>query len=437
VTDLLAPLAAPGAFPVPAGRGRWRLTIHRRPFSAARWDQTIIGELAWATSRELAKEINRPAELRFTIDGRSPDAAAITELATEVMAWRWDDRAGADVCAFRGVVEHSEDQLSEQSHTVNFVAHDYLATLARRFLLDSTGLVLTAIDQDQIAATLLSRGGGGPLPTAPFSPGSFLALGAVLTAADGTNRAKSLVFRDRTYIGQKAIGEAIDQLANISGGFGYDILPEPQADDALTMLDQNGTLQPLGSGRDALRIFWPAQGIARPDVVLVYGGSVASLTRSVSSSDYGNSVRSLGNNSSSDPLAAQLAGTASNADAAAAGVGWWPYADNAPSDVIQQATLDQRAAGLLAQIGVLVPSYSLELAPGAFSWGFPSMGDTVPFIVQSGRLKVNTTVRVVGLAFEIGDDGQEDVRVTVGRPLSSLSDLLARTNTAVDALARR
>ena len=44
------------------------------------------------------------------------------------------------------------------------------------------------------------------------------------------------------------------------------------------------------------------------------------------------------------------------------------------------------------------------------------MGDVVPLIVQSGRLNVNTNVRVVGITYAIGDDGQEDVTLTVGRP---------------------
>jgi len=39
-------------------------------------------------------------------------------------------------------------------------------------------------------------------------------------------------------------------------------------------------------------------------------------------------------------------------DASGTTVGWWPLADAAPSDVNQQATLDQRAQGLLALQGV-------------------------------------------------------------------------------------
>ena len=116
-TDLLdlelEPLAGT---PIPSGRGRWRLTLHRRNFSTARWDQTIAGELSSAYSRSLEQELDSPAELRFTIDGRAPDAAAVLELQHEVIAWRWDEQRGADVAVFRGPVDHSEDHVSEQAH---------------------------------------------------------------------------------------------------------------------------------------------------------------------------------------------------------------------------------------------------------------------------------------------------------------------------------
>jgi hypothetical protein len=169
----------------------------------------------------------------------------------------------------------------------------------------------------------------------------------------------------------------------------------------------------------------------------MYGSNVAAFTRATNSGDYANYVRSLGNNGSADPNAAQLISQAVNADASGTTVGWWPLAENARSDVNQQATLDDHAAGLLAQQGVLVPTYTLTLRPGAYVWGSPNMGDTLPLVIQVGRLNVNTTVRVTGIVYTIGDDSQEDVTITVGRPLSSLGDLLARTNTSVEALARR
>jgi hypothetical protein len=438
MTALIDERAAPGTFPVPTGRGRWRFTLHRRGFAPTTYDQTQLVELASARSRALVRQWDAPAELRFTMNGRSADCAAVQELQTEVYAWRWDDQTGADVCAFRGIVDHAEDQISEQAHTVNFVAHDYLATLARRPLVGATPVNYNNVDQDQIVAALLAQAGGGPTSTAPYQPGSNLPIGVVLVGGDGvSSRTVSGVLRVRSYAGGSAIGTLIDQLAKVIGGFDYDVIPEPAAADTLSMIDGAGTITNLGAGRDALRLFYPSQGANRTDMMFLYGGNVAGITRTVASGDYANYVRSLGNNGSSDPNAAQLISAQANTDASGTTVGWWPLSDAAPSDVNQQATLDERARGLLALDGVLVPSYTLTLRPGAYEWGFPNMGDTVPLGVQSGRLAVNTTVRVVGMTWTIGDDGQEDVAVVVGRPETSLGDLLARTNTAVNALARR
>ena len=106
-------------------------------------------------------------------------------------------------------------------------------------------------------------------------------------------------------------------------------------------------------------------------------------------------------------------------------VGLWQRAESA-SDVSIQSTLDDQAAGDLAYSGVLIPSYTLGLRPGTYHEGFVNMGDTVPLVIRSGRLDVTGSVRVVGFAFDIGEDGAEDVTLSVGRPLTSLVDMMRR-----------
>lgn len=110
--------------------------------------------------------------------------------------------------------------------------------------------------------------------------------------------------------------------------------------------------------------------------------------------------------------------------------------DNA-ADVSIQATLDDKAQGDLALNGILTPTYALGLRPNAYSWGNPNMGDVVPLIIQAGRLNVNTTVRVLGFTYDIGDDGQEDVTLTVGRPAVTLPQLIGPSRQDVAALTRR
>jgi hypothetical protein len=408
----------------PGERGRWRLTLHRRSFAAYAWPaDTSIVELTGARSRRLELGWNEPAKLTFTVDGRSPAAAYIQELTTDVYAWRWDDTAGADRLLFRGVVAQSEDTVSEQSHAVNLTCHDYLAVMIRRFLTAGADLVYTATDQDDIVADLARRASAGMAAGngTTFAPGSQLPLAVSRVNPDGTARAaKSGQVRDRTYAGQTSIGQAITDLAAVINGFDVDVRPAADTD-----------------GLDYLRVFYPSRGVGRTDTPLVYGSSVAAFTRSVNSSEYANYVRVMGETPSSGP---QLYAEAWNADANDVGrapVGLWMDGENA-SDVNQLATLQQKAAGDLASSGVLVPSYTLTLRPGWYRPGYPNLGDTVPLVLRTGRLDVSATVRVLGLAFAISDDGAgEDVDVTVGRPARTLTALFRDTRRDIDALARR
>lgn len=416
--------------PVPAGRGRWRLTLHQRQYGGFSSPivpaATGIGELVDARSRRLEQAWNSPANLTFTIDGRSQSALAIRELQHEVIAWRWNDDTGADVAMFHGPICQTEDELTEQAHTVNVTCHDYLAMLSRRYLTSPAPLVFTQIDQETIAANLVNAvtqnattGAGVAL-----TPGSLLPISVNRFNPDGSSRNQnSGQLRDRTYFGSQEVLQAIDDLARVINGFDYDCSATP--------VRVNGT--------SVIRVFYPQQGVARTDLALVYGSNVSTVTRSVNSTDYSNYVRVLGNNGSTVPTDPQLFGEAVNADASAGAlgaVGLWQLADNA-ADVTIQSTLDQKAAGDLALYGILVPHYTVGLRPGWYRPGYPNMGDTVPLVIRSGRLNVSTTIRVLGINYSVGDDGQEDVDLVVGRPAITLPDLFAGTRADINALARR
>lgn len=419
MTDLLA---APGTYPVPPGRGRWRITLHTRQFTSAptTWDRTAVASLVSATGRKLTQLANTPAQLDFTLDGRSAECAMVAELAQDVYLWRWDDTTGADVCVFRGVIDHTQDTVTEDQHTVAVTAHDYLGVLARRFIRPATQQTFTNADQDSLVASLLNYGNGGGNPD--LDPGSWIPLQTAPVNPDGSSRGLSGQLLTRNYLGGQPLGVALADLSMLAppNGFDYDVQPGPVA----------------GLGRDALRVFYPNQGVARTNVVLSYGANVATVQRTVDSTAYSNYVRVLGNNQSSDPAVAQFIAEANNADAVNPQVGMWPLSDNA-SSVVLPATLTQHAAADLNEYGTLTPTYVLGLTAGWYVWGYPNMGDTVQLIVNSGRLKVNTTVRVVGITYNIGDDGQEDIDLTVGRPLQTLANLLHQTAVDVGDLVRR
>jgi hypothetical protein len=330
---------------------------------------------------------------------------------------------------FRGVIDHSEDQINEQSHIVNLTCHDYLAMLTRRYL--TATMAVTGTDQDVIIQNLLTAATAATASNGTsFSPGSYLPLLFWMVNPDGSQRTQlsngctpSAPMRDRTYYPSQEIGQAITDLSLVLNGFDIDVHP-----------------QGFASTVDQLRIFYPSQGRSRSaDMALVYGANVAGVTRNVNSSAYANYQRVLGNNGSSDPAAAQKYSEAWNSDAnnvTVNPVGLWAATDNA-SDVTIQSTLDGKAAGDLAWSGLLVPTYTLTMAPDAYRLGFPNMGDTVPIAIRSGRLKVATTVRVVGMNYDITDDGAENVELVVGRPLDQLADIFAQGQNDIDALARR
>jgi hypothetical protein len=411
--NLVAPVA------IPPGRGRWYLTLHNRVWeNQSTWQATIIAGLPSARSRTLTQQWNMPAQLQWSMPGLTQEAALIKELETDVMAWRWDESSGADVCMFHGIVTASQDDLSEQAYTVTFTAMDYLAMLGRRY--SSAAFSYNNVDQDSIAAALVAF-----LPGVPnLMPGGYLPIRAVPRNPDYTYRAAATgTLRVRNYTAGAQILTLLDELAKCQGGFDYDCTPSNPA------LGQAGP-QPV------VRIFFPYQGISRSDISLVYGSSVSALTRQVNSADYANYWRVIG---APPSPGTQLSSETWNADANNVGVnpiGTWQDIDNAPA-VSVQATLDQQAAGDLSLFGVLTPTYQLTLRPNFYTFGNPNMGDVVPLIVKAGRLNVNSSIRVLGITYTIGDDGDENVALTVGRPESTLPGILTATNRDVAALSRR
>jgi hypothetical protein len=420
-------IAEPGTYPVPPGRGRWRLALHRRVFSATTLENSLITEIIDARSRRLDQTFNSPAKLIFTLDGRHPSAKLIQELTTDVTAWRWDDQVGRDRLMFRGVVAQTEDVVTEQAYSVNFTCHDYVAMMGRRFLTTPVPLNLLSQNQDAMVGWFLSQASGVASSSGHnFMPGSYLPLQVATVDPNGGPRPSggggppAQILRDRTYLGGQNLGEALDNLSQVINGFDYDCLPSE-------------------TGVDRLRIFYPYQG-ERRDIPLAYGSSVSGFTRSVNSGDYANYWRVLGNNNAGpDDDPTQIYGEAWNADSNDVGripIGLWMGAE-AAADVSDINTLTQKAQGDVQYAGQITANWSLTLRPGAYAYGTPNMGDTVTLMVRTGRLDTAGDIRVIGLAYLIGDDGQEDVQVTVGRPRTTLGQFLTQSDSAVDALTRR
>ena len=408
----------------------WRVSLHSRQFQDTALVNTEISGIDHARGRRLERTLNKSATFSFTVDGRSDVAGLVQEMETDVVVWRTSEATGNEVMYGRFLVAQSEDQVNADSHTTTFTCHDYFAMLARRYL--AAPVTYTQSPQGNIVGSLLALATTGLQSTngtKTFMPGSYLPLTMAMTNADGSAGSSAGPLRDRTYVMGASVGQLIDDLAHVQGStaagtaFDYDVRPLPGR--PLTLFD-------------TLRIFNDGQGVNNPNAVLEYGGNVSALTRTANSaSPYANHVRVIGKAATAGaaPMYSEAWQPSAN-DIGVTPVGVWQDVENA-SDVSIQSTLDQAAAGYLNLYGVLVPSYTLTLRPGTYAEGWLQMGDTVPLVVQSGRLDVVSSVRIVGMSFDISEDGPEVVTLTVGRPPTSLVDLLNAGAADVNTLARR
>jgi hypothetical protein len=427
---------------IPPGRGRWRLTLHKRQFADQGWAQTQIGLLDSARNRKLVQAWDMPATLTFDIDGRAPDATTVQELAHDVIAWRWDEISGTDIPVFRGMVEASDDQIDESSHVVTFTCHDYLAMLNRRVYTgigtDYMGSGTPPVFDQDYAADQWRQWAGAPFSTYPipgqhgFSPGSYLPLYTFHANGNGSQRTPPTgVSRTVPQQGNMVVLTQLDALAKMSNGFDYDVKPLCMNANASAQVAVNSAT------RDAMRIFYPSQGVTQSGITLAYGSSISKVQRQVTAADYTNYWRTIGNNGNADNSATQVIGENWNSDATATVVGTFMTADSASVTSTDTGWLNAVAAGNVGNYGVLNPTYVLTLTPNFYTWGLFNMGDTVPVVIQSGRLNVTTAQRILGITYDIGDDGQEDVEIVVARATTTLGGMLRTQSQAINALSRR
>jgi hypothetical protein len=434
-------LVAAGYTPPPPGRDSWYLTLHTRAFVDTLWQNTIIGRLDGAMSRKLVQAWDQPATLSWVMDGHDPQCAVISELAHDVVAWRWDEVNAADVPVFRGIIDQSEDQLDEDSHLVTFSAQDYVSVLARRTVNFANQQSYAGQEQDNCVVDLIAWANQWVAQNSAgthFGAGAYMPLVPASVNPDGSGRTAFSTGITRTLAvqGGTIIGTQLDNYAKLSNGFDYDVLPLCTSMPAAPGMQQS--LGAAGSGpADALRIFFPSQGV-NGTFALTYGSTLSRVQRQLTSADYANYWRTVGNNQNSAQSTTQVYAEAQTAAASATTYGTFMSSDTATAaDQTSTTYLAHAASGQLNLHSVWMPTYTLTLAPGAYHWGALHMGDTVPLVVRSGRLNVNTTVRVLGVTYDIGDDGQEDVELVVGRPLTTLFDTMGTTRAGLRAVSRR
>lgn len=337
-------------------------------------------ELSRARSRKCSFKLVEPSEAACEIDGRHPEAAYLTELATDLHVLRAPYYGARKERLYRGRVGKSGDTFDADTHSVTVPSLDYRAVLKRRHLMHGSRQVWTKQDQAAIAFGLIEQ--AQRLPGGDYG----ITMGHQPTTG---------VLRDRNYDLGDNIGERIQELSEVIDGFDWDITSTSAAG-----------LQ--------LDIWYPQRGVVLPGIVLEFGGAIASGSRTVDSGDYANHIRATGTapeggGDEPQPEERPVPGSpwASRPE------GRWDktYGES----ITTQAALAERAEWLLDQAQVVTPTYSLSMRRGW--WRGPShvwLGDTVTVRIRSGRLNVNARLRITQIDVDISDEGDEDVTLTVG-----------------------
>ena len=130
----------------------WRIT------AVSRWpSNTPQGDLTDVYSRRITFDLLKPGTMSLVISGKSPQIAWLNALTSDLVAYRWNGASGAYVPMYRGVINHSEDEISAAgTHTVTLNSTDYRGVLARRTLRD--GVTWTNIEQSSIMQSLVQLG---------------------------------------------------------------------------------------------------------------------------------------------------------------------------------------------------------------------------------------------------------------------------------------
>ena len=320
----------------------------------------VEGEAREWRDLSISLRVDDACDAALTIAGRSMDAALVTELATDLLVYR-----GTQLM-FRGRITTAEDQLDTERHSVAIKATDYRGLLDRRMVWDSDPVSFTQVPQAEIAWALINQ--------SQSRPGGDLGITRGNIPQDRP--------RDRLFEAGQVVGGLIDGLSELIDGFDWEVTPEL-----------------------AFNVWHPWRGTTKA-TVLDYGGTVATLDRRSASGDFANVVRAVGAEGTA-PVTVVADGASSDQR------GLWETSVGDP-DLLLQSTVADRAAGLLAERGTTRDVYTVELVPQCYGeLVTPEPGDSYTLVVRSGRLDIQTTVRVTEVAFDATEDGDEIVKLAL------------------------
>jgi hypothetical protein len=380
-----APFAGEAMLPPIVGplRDRWAMAV-------GPWTAMPDWQLSRAAGRKVTLRLSGAHEASFSLDGTSRDASRIRELVTDVWLW-WNGRP-----LYRGRVGATGDDHDGDRHAMIVASADYRALLARRLLYEGDTLTYTQVDQAQLAWNLISttqgRTGGN--------------LGIVRGSGQSTG-----VLRDRTWEPGESVLHYLELLADVQGGFEYDLTPSATS----TAL--------------SFDVFYPRRGTDR-QVVLDSPGAITRWSRQVDPGQYANSVRMSGDE-------AIAPARADATDIASRDEGRWDW-QVGDTTIKEAATLTARAQAELARAQALTPSWTVTLRRDF--WGGPDhiwLGDPVTLAVKSGRLDTLTSLRVQEIGIDLDDNDEATISLTLGQVPPQRRWRLQRIDQRLTSLERR
>lgn len=392
VKDQTTPTRSPLADAVP--RRGWKFILGP---STGGWKW----ELANVQARKCNFRRGAPSTVQFTLDGRDPLADRVVELSTDVHVLRTRRANGRTEQLYRGRVGSVGDELSETGHTMTVPSVDYRGVLDRRILGNGAKQSWDGFDQLWIAYGLIDE--------------AQKEAGGDYGIANG-NEPSGVTITREFELGV-SIGGAINELAQSSDGFDWDVVP-------------------TGSSGLEFKGWAPERGDSR-NVVLEYGGLARSVSRAVDSSGYANAVRVTGRApDGSDIIPIYEAEAAELGDPEVFPQGRWDKTFT--SELTSGDAVDARTAWLLDHHQVVRPSYTVRLRAGF--WDGPShiwLGDAVRLVIKSGRLRVDNWLRVEEIAVDISDSGAEEVALTLGAPRPDFAERTSDMEKRLTNLERR
>lgn len=396
---------------------------------------SITRELNAASSRKVTFSLTEPHEASVVIDGFDLAAREIVELATDLYVFRRRDLEDARELLYRGRIGKTADSISADGHEVTVPSTSYKGVLKRR-------LLMTGFSSANSAYTVGDSSGNGrgqrwgvgntingsPSPSIDQMVIAWELVDGIqqlsngdLGIVNGVGQSSGKL-RDRTFQMGDPIADQIDSLSDVIDGFDWDITPTYTNGSSGLKLDR----------------WYRARGIVRNEVLayLQSGSNLRSVQRQVDSSDFANAIRSKGRAPESSGSVQGVEPAPVERYATPGPEGRWDKLFD--EDSTTAAGLAERADWRVADASLIRPSYTVELKPGV--WRGPDhfwLGDTVKLVVQSGRLNVQTDVRVQTIDISIDDNGDESVSVTLGYPKKDFKSKLSSIDRRLSRLERR